>query len=76
MRLLILGVGFFTFFIILHSRHKKPLPAAIANMVLGISGLILIAAFIPVSVNIYTVFTALTLSLPGVILVALGTLLL
>ena len=74
--LIILAVVLLGAFLVLHSKHKSPAKAAIANMVLGAASLVLIAPLVSAAVNLYTVFTALTLGLPGTLLVALGTVLL
>jgi hypothetical protein len=70
----ILAAVLFAGFMYLHSRHRKPLKAAVANMILGVATLILAAPFASASVNLYTVFISLTLGVPGTILVVLEAL--
>ena len=63
----------FTIFLKVHSRHKKPLKAAVINMFAGVSALVLVAPLASAAVNVYTVFTALALGVPGAVLVVLGS---
>jgi low temperature requirement protein LtrA len=51
-----------------HFRHKSPAKAAVSNMILGAAALVLITPIATVAVNVYTVFAALTLGVPGVVL--------
>ena len=60
-------------FIKLHSKHKKPLRAAVGNMVLGTASLLTASILLSVKVNMFTMFISLTLGVPGTILVVLGT---
>ena len=69
--IVITAIILFAVFLSTHSRHKTPAKSAIANMVLGVLSLVLFAPILSVSVNVYTVFTALTLGLPGTALVLL-----
>jgi len=64
----------FAVFISVHAKHKNPLKAAAGNMILGTLSLMLAARIIGVPVNLYTMFTALTLGMPGTVLAAIGTL--
>jgi hypothetical protein len=63
----------FTVFLKGHSRHKFPCVSAIAGMTLGVISLVLIAPVVSAAVNVYTVFAALTLGIPGTLLVVLVT---
>jgi len=69
--IIITAIILFAIFFIAHSQHKTPAKSAVANMVLGVLSLVLFAPILSVSVNIYTVFAALTLGLPGTALVVL-----
>jgi len=63
---IITGIILFAVFMRTHSKHRRPALAAIANMLLGTAGLIAASMiFGGIRVNIYTVFAALTLGLPG-----------
>ncbi|MCL2633731.1 MAG: hypothetical protein FWD34_04365 [Oscillospiraceae bacterium] len=73
---IITAIVLFAVFMKTHSLHKKPLQTAIVNMLLSTGTLLAVSAFLPVNVNIYTMFIALTLGIPGNVLVILGTLLL
>jgi hypothetical protein len=64
----------FAVFMKLHSRHRKPLKAAAANMVLGVATLLLAASLVSAAIDFRTVFVALTLGVPGTVLVVLETL--
>jgi amino acid transporter len=70
--MIITAITLFIIFMRLHSQHRKPAKAAIANMVLGVSALILIAPLTSVAINVYTVFTVLTLGVPGALLITLA----
>jgi hypothetical protein len=70
----VLAIVLFAGFLKLHSRHRRPLKAAVANMILGVSTLILAAPLAEAAVNLYTVFLVLTLGVPGTMLVIVGTL--
>ncbi|MCL2754931.1 MAG: hypothetical protein FWD35_04355 [Oscillospiraceae bacterium] len=70
------AVILFFAFLSLHSRHRKPAAAACVNMILGAGTLILAAPLAGVAVNLYTLFAALTLGVPGTVAVVLGTLIL
>ncbi|MCL1831979.1 MAG: pro-sigmaK processing inhibitor BofA family protein [Oscillospiraceae bacterium] len=61
----------FTFFMAIHARHKKPLKSAVVSMTTGVAALAVAAYALSVTVNIYTVFAALTLGVPGAVLVAI-----
>jgi hypothetical protein len=67
---IILAVVLFSVFMILHCRHKSPAKAAVMNMLLGVLSLAVSAPLFGAAVNVYTVFTALTLGVPGTVLVA------
>jgi hypothetical protein len=71
--LIITAIVLFIVFIRTHSRHRRPGFAAVANMALGVGALVLFAPLTSASVNLLTVFAALTLGLPGVALVLLGS---
>ncbi|MDR1753799.1 MAG: pro-sigmaK processing inhibitor BofA family protein [Eubacterium sp.] len=64
------------FFISVSMKHKNPVRAAVLNMILGVAGLIA-ASFIlkalgmTLFINFFTVFSALTLGLPGVVAMVL-----
>ena len=73
--LIILGAILFIVFIKAHSRHKKPLRAAVISMVPGVLSLVLIAPVISLPVNVYTVFVSLTLGIAGTALTAIGSVL-
>ena len=73
--IIISAIILFAVFLFSHSRHKTPAKAAVANMVLGVLSLVLFAPIVSGAVNIYTVFTVLTLGLPGTVLVILGSVL-
>ena len=64
----------FGFFILIHAKHKSPLKAASANMTLGTISLIAAALTVGAAVNVYTMFVALTLGVPGGVLIAVATL--
>jgi len=74
--LIITAVILFAVFIKAHSRRKSPARAAIANMVLGTLLLVLVSPLIDSAINIYTMFAALTLGIPGVVVVVAGKVLL
>jgi hypothetical protein len=74
--LVIITIILFIVFLKTHSKHKSPAAAAIINMVLGVLSLSIAAPFADAAVNVYTVFTALTLGVPGTVLVILCTTLL
>jgi len=70
--LIITALILFAVFLKTHSKHKTPAKAAIVNMLLGTATLILISPLADAPVNIYTMFTVLTLGIPGTILIAIG----
>ncbi|MCL2036240.1 MAG: hypothetical protein FWG83_02485 [Oscillospiraceae bacterium] len=70
----VIAVILFALFLKIHSRHKEPSKAALANMFLGVLSLIFVAPLVSASVNFCTVFTSLTLGLPGTTLVAIMSL--
>jgi len=74
--LIVTAIVLFAVFLKTHSRRKKPAKAAIINMILGSSSLVLSAAVFSAAVNVYTMFVALTLGVPGTVLVVLGNFLL
>jgi amino acid transporter len=69
---MILTIGFavalFAMFLYIHSRHKSPVFAAITNMILGVTSLVLLAPSVEAEVNLHSVFLSLTLGLPGALL--------
>jgi len=73
--LIIVGLVLLVMFLIVHSKSKSPAKTAVANMVAGVLSLVLFAPVVSASVNIYTVFAALTMGVPGTALVVLGTVL-
>ena len=72
----IVAIALFALFLRVHSRQKRPAKSAILHMSLGSAGLVIAAIVTPVAVNVYTMFAALTLGIPGTVLVVLGNLLL
>ncbi|MCL2086626.1 MAG: pro-sigmaK processing inhibitor BofA family protein [Oscillospiraceae bacterium] len=63
------------FFINVCMKHKKPVKAALVNMILGCVGLLIASYLLKgfgvfLMVNVFTVFTALSLGLPGVFMLA------
>jgi hypothetical protein len=69
----VIALVMFAVFLRAHSKHKSPAKAAISNMVLGVLSLALFAPIVSAAVNVYTVFVALTLGIPGTALVVLGS---
>jgi membrane protein CcdC involved in cytochrome C biogenesis len=72
---ILVGLALFILFIKAHSRHKHPAKVAIVNMIFGVLSLAIVAPFVQASVNVYAVFTALTLGVPGAVAVAVVSLL-
>jgi len=70
--IIISAVVLFAAFLLLHSRHRKPAAAAVANMVLGSATLALFAPFAGAAVNLHTLFISLTLGVPGTLAVVLA----
>ena len=65
------AIAMLILFLRLHMGHRKPVRAAVCNMLLGVGALVAVAAvFDTLSVNVGTVFVSLTLGVPGVVLVA------
>jgi hypothetical protein len=67
--LILSAVVLFSVFLAAHSRHRSPAKSAIVNMVTGVLSLAIIAPIASVAVNLFTVFAALTLGVPGTALV-------
>jgi len=75
--LIIAGIILVSLFMKTHARHRSPAKAAVVNMMPYTEALFAAAAFFgTVRVNMYTVFVALTLGLPGTCAITLGGLLL
>jgi hypothetical protein len=70
--IIIIAAVLFAAFMLLHSRHRKPAAAAVANMILGAGTLALLAPLTGTAVNLYTLFCALALGVPGTALVVLS----
>jgi hypothetical protein len=73
--LIMIAAVLFAVFLKIHSRHKSPAKAAIANMIIGVLTLAVIAPIASLTVNVYTVFLSLTLGIPGTALVVVTNLL-
>ncbi|MCL2037278.1 MAG: hypothetical protein FWG83_07855, partial [Oscillospiraceae bacterium] len=61
--LIITAIVLFIIFLKTHSKHKKPVQAATANMIMGVVSLVLASSIFSVTVNVYTVFISLTLGI-------------